>query len=121
MAGRVEGAGGEAFGAALDVRDPASGDALVAAAVERFGGLDVLVNNAGTDVTKPFGEMTMAEFDRVIDVNLRGPANLIRAALPALRRSDAPAIVDICSTAAKRTWPNAAAGDLPKPEAAIRP
>jgi NAD(P)-dependent dehydrogenase (short-subunit alcohol dehydrogenase family) len=109
VAARIEGAGGSAFGAALDVRDQGSADALVSATLDRYGRLDVLVNNAGTDVTKPFGEMTLAEFDRVIDVNLRGPANLIRAALPALRGSEAPAIVDICSTAAKRTWPNAAA------------
>src|SRR4051812_6077660 len=56
VAARIEGAGGAAFGAALDVRDEASAAALVAAATDRFGGLDVLVNNAGTDVTKPFDE-----------------------------------------------------------------
>jgi NAD(P)-dependent dehydrogenase (short-subunit alcohol dehydrogenase family) len=101
--------GGEAFATAVDVRDAASADAAVGAAVARFGGLDVLVNNAGTDVTKPFEEMTAEEFDRVIDVNLRGPAVMTRAALPALRTARAPHIVNIASTAAKRAWPNASA------------
>ncbi|HEX5828192.1 MAG TPA: SDR family oxidoreductase [Candidatus Limnocylindrales bacterium] len=101
--------GGEALAAALDVRDAASAESAVRAALDGFGRLDVLVNNAGTDVTKPFEEMTADEFDRVIDVNLRGPAVMTRAALPALRASQAPHVVNVASTAAKRTWPNASA------------
>jgi NAD(P)-dependent dehydrogenase (short-subunit alcohol dehydrogenase family) len=101
--------GGEALAASLDVRDRASGDAAVAAAVDRFGGLDVLVNNAGTDVTKAFEEITPEEFDRVIGVNLLGPAVMTRAALPALRASSSPHVVNVASTAAKRAWPNASA------------
>lgn len=105
----IEADGGEALGIALDVRDAASAEAAVAAAVGRFGSLDALVNNAGTDVTKAFEEMTPEEFDRVLDVNLRGPAVMTRAALPALRRGRAPHVVNVASTAAKRTWPNASA------------
>lgn len=103
--------GGQAAAVSLDVRDAALASEAVAAAVDRFGGLDVLVNNAGTDVTKPFEEMTAEEFDRVIDVNLRGPAVMTRAALPALRRAPGgrPHVVNVASTAAKRSWPNAAA------------
>jgi NAD(P)-dependent dehydrogenase (short-subunit alcohol dehydrogenase family) len=109
VADAIRADGGDALGVPLDVRDAASAEAAVVAAVDRFGGLDVLVNNAGTDVTRPFDEMTPDEFDRVIDVNLRGPAVMTRAALPALRRSAGAHVVNIASTAAKRAWPNAAA------------
>jgi NAD(P)-dependent dehydrogenase (short-subunit alcohol dehydrogenase family) len=101
--------GGEAVAGPLDVRDPAAARQAVAIAVDRFGRLDVLVNNAGTDVTKPFEEMTPEEFDRVVDVNLKGPAIMTRAALPALRRSGGGQVVNVASTAAKRAWPNASA------------
>jgi NAD(P)-dependent dehydrogenase (short-subunit alcohol dehydrogenase family) len=96
-------------GIAADVRDEASGAAAIAATVEAFGGLDVLVNNAGTDVTKPLDAMTPDELDRVLRVNLHGPALMTRAALPALMRSEAPHVVNVSSTAAKRAWPEASA------------
>jgi NAD(P)-dependent dehydrogenase (short-subunit alcohol dehydrogenase family) len=109
VAEAIQADGGEALALALDVRDASAADAAVAAIVERFGSLDALVNNAGTDVTKAFEEMTAEEFDRVIDVNLRGPAVMARAALPALRKGRSPHIVNVASTAAKRAWPNASA------------
>ena len=108
-AGEIVGAGGSALAARLDVRDEAATETLVTRVVSRFGRLDVLVNNAGTDVTKPFDELSGSEFDRVLDVNLRGAVNVTRAALPALRRADAGHVINICSTAAKRAWPEATA------------
>jgi len=101
--------GAEALAVALDVRDEASAASLVDAAVERFGRLDVLVNNAGTDVTRAFDEMSPDEWSRVIDVNLRGPMNMTAAALPALRDSGRGHVVNIASTAAKRAWTEATA------------
>ncbi|HET7829196.1 MAG TPA: SDR family oxidoreductase [Candidatus Limnocylindrales bacterium] len=101
--------GGDARPVALDVSDEGSAAAAVAATVNAFGGLDVLVNNAGTDVTKPLEEMTPDELERVLRVNLHGPALMTRAALPALRASRAPHVVNIASTAAKRAWPEASA------------
>ncbi len=100
--------GGAAFALPLDVREPRSAEDAVAAAVGRFGRLDVLINNAGTDVTAPFEEIDAETWDRIIDVNLRGPATMTRACLPELRRSGGH-IVNITSTAAKRAWPNASA------------
>jgi NADP-dependent 3-hydroxy acid dehydrogenase YdfG len=82
---------------------------VIATTVDRFGRLDVLINNAGTDVTAAFDEIEPDAWDRVIDVNLRGPAVMTRAALPHLRASDTGHIVNITSTAAKRAWPNASA------------
>jgi NADP-dependent 3-hydroxy acid dehydrogenase YdfG len=93
----------------LDVRDASSAEAAVRATLDRFGRLDVLINNAGTDVTKAFDEMTADEWGRVLDVNLRGPMTMTQAALPALRRSGRGHVVNITSTAAKRAWTEATA------------
>jgi NAD(P)-dependent dehydrogenase (short-subunit alcohol dehydrogenase family) len=101
--------GDAALGLRLDVRDPASAAEAVGRVAEELGALDVLINNAGTDLTLPFDEIPAEAFDRVIDVNLRGPAVMLRAALPALRRSNRPQVVNISSTAAFRGWPNASA------------
>jgi NAD(P)-dependent dehydrogenase (short-subunit alcohol dehydrogenase family) len=101
--------GAQAISLELDVRDEGACERVVAEVGERFGRLDVLVNNAGTDVTSPFDELTIADWDRVLDVNLRGPIVLTRAALPLLRQSDRGHIVNITSTAAKRAWENASA------------
>jgi NAD(P)-dependent dehydrogenase (short-subunit alcohol dehydrogenase family) len=101
--------GASAIACELDVSDLKSAQEAVALAVGRFGTLDVLVNNAGIDVTRPFAEMGSAEWNRVLDVNLRGPMLMSQVALPALEASGAGHIVNIASTAAKRAWPNATA------------
>ncbi|WP_119154900.1 SDR family oxidoreductase [Caldimonas tepidiphila] len=95
-----------------DVADEAAARALVEQTLSRFGSLDVLVNNAGTDVTKSLDELGLDEWDRVIRTNLRAPFLLSKLALPALRDSDGGQggqIVNIASTAARRAWPNASA------------
>ena len=91
----------------LDVRNPNDAEAAIAYAIERFGGLDVVINNAGTDVTAPFDDLTVEDWDRVIDVNLRGPALLTRAAMSKLRESGHGHVINIASTAAKRAWEHA--------------
>jgi NAD(P)-dependent dehydrogenase (short-subunit alcohol dehydrogenase family) len=80
-----------------DVAETASVDAAVAAATDRLGGLDGLVNGAGVLVTKPFGEFDRATWDRLIAVNLTGPFNVIHAALPALQAAAQATIVNIAS------------------------
>ncbi len=101
--------GVEALPVTLDVRSAESAAAAVEAAVDRFGRLDVLINNAGTDVTKAFDEMTPDEWGRVLDVNLRGPMTMTAAALPRLRDSGRGHVINIASTAAKRAWTEATA------------
>jgi NAD(P)-dependent dehydrogenase (short-subunit alcohol dehydrogenase family) len=101
--------GGEARGLALDVTDGDQAGAAVDEALGVYGGLDVLVNNAGIDATQPFDEMPAETFDRILDVNLRGPVVMARAVFPHLRQRGAGHIVNVASTAAKRTWPNASA------------
>lgn len=93
----------------LDVADEASATAAIADVVDRHGRLDVLINNAGVDKTAPVSELSVADFDRVVAVNLRGPFILSRAALEHMQPRRAGHIVNIVSTAAKRAWPNAAA------------
>lgn len=70
---------------ALDVTDPEAADRAVRAAVDTFGGLDVVVNNAGYANSAPIEEMDPADFRAQIETNLFGVVNVTRAALPVLR------------------------------------
>ena len=83
-----------------DVTDSAAVDAAVATVVDRLGGLDVLVNNAGIGATGHVGENDDAEWARVLDVNVTGIVRVSRAALPHLRRSPHAAVVNTCSAVA---------------------
>jgi len=82
-----------------DVTDPVAVDALVAAAVERHGGLDALVANAGVQVEKTIAETTDEEFDHVMDVNVRGVFLCCRAAVRHMRDHGGGAIVNVGSVA----------------------
>src|SRR4051794_21055028 len=84
---------------ALDVTDPGAAQAAVAAAVERFGRLDVLVNNAGSFNAGFFEEMTPDDFRAQIETTLFGPVNVTRAALPQLRAQRSGLVMTISSTA----------------------
>lgn len=93
----------------VDLTDMEAAAALVARVVAEHGRIDVLVNNAGTDKTLAIEELTQADFDRVIDVNLKAPFALAKAALGPMREAGSGYIVNIVSTAAKRAWANASA------------
>src|SRR4051794_26751190 len=84
---------------ALDVTDPAGVQAAVDAAVERFGRIDVLINNAGNFYAGFFEEITPADFRAQIETNLFGPLNVTRAVLPVMRAQRAGHVVTISSTA----------------------
>lgn len=96
---RAVGAADELLVAALDITDPASAQAAVEAAVERFGHLDVLVNNAGNFYAGFFEELPPEDFRAQIETNLFGPLNVTRAVLPVMRRQRAGLVVTISSIA----------------------
>lgn len=93
----------------LDVSDEKSVDDALETIRERHGGFDILINNAGTDVTKSVEDVSVEEWVRVVQVNLFGPFFLSKKALPILVERGRGQIVNIASTAAKRTWANASA------------
>lgn len=88
-----------------DVRDPASLDAMVAATVDRFGGLDILVINAGVGAYGPFLELPVDQLEEMIDVNVKGAIYTVRAALPHLIESTVGDLVTIASEAGRRGLP----------------
>ena len=113
-AARLRDFGALAYPIALDVADPDSVDRAIGDAIEHFGRLDVLINNAGTDKTLPIDELTPAQWQRVIDTNLSGPFLMARCAAAHMRRTGGGHIINVASTAAKRAWPNASAYHVSK-------
>lgn len=83
----------------LDVTDPADAAAAIQAAVDRFGRIDVLVNNAGNFYAGFFEEITPEDFRAQIETTMFGPMNVTRAALPFLRAQRSGLVVTISSTA----------------------
>lgn len=96
-------------GTRCDVRDRAGVERLVAATVERFGGLDTLINNAGVGAFAEVASMEDDAWHRVIDTNLTGVFYCTRAALPALRRAKGAWIINIASLAARNPFAGGAA------------
>src|SRR6201988_4294536 len=84
-----------------DVTRAADVDALVAAAVERFGGLDIMVNNAGITRDATMRKMTEEQFDQVIAVHLKGTWNGLRSAAAIMRETKRGAIVNMSSLSGK--------------------
>ncbi len=92
----IEKAGGRAIAVQADAADSQAIKAAVEKTVATFGGLDVLVNNAGMGVVKTFEETTVEEMDRVINVNLRGTLLATQAALPHLKQGGRIIMIGSC-------------------------
>ncbi|MEJ8834893.1 SDR family NAD(P)-dependent oxidoreductase [Ramlibacter sp. AN1133] len=101
-AGAAEQLGAGHLGLVADVTDKASCEAAAAAVLRAFGRIDVLVNNAG--ITQPVKtlEITGADYDRILDVSLRGTLYMSQAVLPAMRAAHSGSIVCISSVSAQR-------------------
>jgi NADP-dependent 3-hydroxy acid dehydrogenase YdfG len=98
----------DALGLTCDVRDIAQVEEAVARTVVRFGGLDIVVANAGVGSYHPFGEESLEHVEQMIDVNLKGTIYTIRAALPHLKRSAAADVITLASEAGRRGLPGEA-------------
>jgi cyclopentanol dehydrogenase len=93
----VNAKGGEAVFVRLDVTREADWERAVAAALDRFGRLDVLVNNAGVGAASRIEDTTVEAWDRVMDVNAKGVFLGTKAVIPAMRRAGGGSIVNISS------------------------
>jgi len=94
---RIKGRGGRAAGFAVDVTDKASIAAMVEGAMLQFGRIDVLVNNAGIVADAQFRKMTDEQFDRVIDINLKGTYNCTRAVVDIMAAQQSGVILNASS------------------------
>ena len=101
--------GAEAVAFPCDVSDAEAVSITVEAVLTHFGWIDVAVNCAGIDHILPVEDLSVAQFDRVIGVNLRGPFLVAKAVFPIMRRQGGGDIINIASTAAVRAWANASA------------
>ena len=81
----------------FDLLNPSAGSEVAAAALAAFGRIDLLLNNAGIRVRKPFGEFSADDFDRVFAVNVRAPLLLSQAVLPSMRASGGGRIIHMAS------------------------
>lgn len=87
-----------------DLLDDTYVQSCVDRTVETFGGLDILINNAGVALSKPFAETAIEDFDRVMATNVRAPFILIRSALPHLRKARGR-VINIASVVAHKGYP----------------
>ena len=94
-AAEIEAAGGQAMAAILDVRDDGAAAEIVEQAVARFGGIDIVVNNASAISMTSVEDTSPKSWDLMMDVNARGAFFLTRAAIPHLRKSDNPHVLTI--------------------------
>jgi NADP-dependent 3-hydroxy acid dehydrogenase YdfG len=99
LADELTGRGGRALALATDVTDCAQVRRLVDAAVEAYGRIDVMINNAGLMPQSPLERLRVDEWDRMIDVNLKGVLYGIAAALPHMRRQRVGHIINVSSVA----------------------
>jgi NAD(P)-dependent dehydrogenase (short-subunit alcohol dehydrogenase family) len=109
VAAEVRASGGRAEALQCDVSDPSQGQVLVHEVIAKYGRVDILINSAGTDLTMPFTDLPIDEWDRILAVNLRGPFLMSKWVFPSMCEQRQGHIVNIVSTAAKRAWANASA------------
>ena len=100
VAAAIRGAGGEALAVPAHLGEPEDAERLVAATVEAFGGVDIVVNNAANALAEPLGGITLAGFDKSFAVNVRGPVLLVQACLAHLEVSEHSAVVNVVSAGA---------------------
>jgi len=106
LATRIADAGGEVAHARTDVKRRDDVSNLVKLACERYGKLDVLVNNAGSMPVSPLDDLRVEDWEEMIDINIKGVLYGIAAALPVFRKQGFGHFVNTASTAGHKTVPN---------------
>src|SRR5882762_1570557 len=106
LARRIAGAGGEVAYAQTDVRKREDLTSLVNLACERYGKLDVLINNAGIGPISPLDDLRVEDWENMIDINIKGVLYGIAAALPVFRAQGFGHFVNIASIAGHKAAPN---------------
>jgi NAD(P)-dependent dehydrogenase (short-subunit alcohol dehydrogenase family) len=109
LAAELERAGKKAMALSLDVANEVEAQDALRQILDAYGRVDILVNNAAVDRTVSIDELEFHEWDRILMTNLRGPFVMSKLILPVMRRQSRGHIVNIVSTASKRTWANASA------------
>ncbi|MFX1704965.1 SDR family oxidoreductase [Chitinophaga sp. CC14] len=105
VAKEINQTGGEAIAVMMDVRHQADAGQLVAAAMTKYGRLDVLVNNAGVAQLSRIDELDIAGWEDMIDINLKGVLYCMAAAIPVFRQQQSGHIVNIISTSGIKIVP----------------
>jgi NADP-dependent 3-hydroxy acid dehydrogenase YdfG len=105
LASGITAAGGEVAYARTDVSQRADVTALIQLACERYGKLDVLINNAGIGLISPLDELRVEDWEAMIDVNIKGVLYGIAAALPVFRQQEFGHFVNVLSTSGLRIVP----------------
>jgi NADP-dependent 3-hydroxy acid dehydrogenase YdfG len=108
LAGRITAAGGQALYASTDVTKRDDVKKLIDMALERYGQIDVLVNNAGIGPISPLDDLRVEEWEQMIDINIKGVLYGIAAALPVFRKQGFGHFINTASTAGLITVPNMA-------------
>lgn len=108
LAAEIRAAGGSAEHRKLDVTDLADVQAFAEFALKTYGRIDVMINNAGLMPLSPLAELKVDEWNRMIDVNVRGVLHGIAAVLPHMTARKSGHIVNVSSIAGHRVWPTCA-------------
>lgn len=108
LAGELTQAGGEALAVVTDVTDAGQVKGLVDAAAERYGRIDVMLNNAGLMPQSLLEHLKVDEWDRMIDVNVKGVLYGVAAALPYMKAQRAGHIINVSSVAGHKVGPGSA-------------
>lgn len=99
LVAELSAAGGQAVAYTTDVTDAAQVNALIQGALDSFGRVDVLINNAGLMAIAPMSETKVEEWDRMIDINIKGLLYGVAAALPVFQRQNSGHFINIASVA----------------------
>ena len=104
LVAEIRAAGGEAIATTTDVTDRDQVETLVARAIDQYGRIDVMVNNAGYMALAPMARLKVEEWDRMIDINIKGVLNGVAAALPRMQAQGSGHIINVASVAGTKVF-----------------